>query len=117
MDRPRQTQLRQIHDYIAQDSVFYAKRVSEGLIRKTISLDDLPHLGRMVPELNEEKVRELALYSAGFCTKSKPHTLKFWPLSTNAVMCELMKFRINSQAFKVGRSQKNIVFNRTNPHA
>jgi plasmid stabilization system protein ParE len=56
-------QLRQIHDYIAQDSAHYAKRVSEALIHKTISLDNLPHLGRMVPELNEEKVRELSLYS------------------------------------------------------
>lgn len=56
-------QLRQIHDYIAQDSPLYAKKVSEALVRKTVLLDELPHLGHKVPELNEDHVRELALYS------------------------------------------------------
>lgn len=61
--RHAQTQLRHIHDYIAQDSPLYAKRVSDALVRKTFLLDELPHMGRKVPELNEENVRELALYS------------------------------------------------------
>lgn len=56
-------QLRHIHDYIAQDSPFYAKRVSEELVQKTIGLDELPRKGRMVSELNEDVVRELGLYS------------------------------------------------------
>jgi toxin ParE1/3/4 len=56
-------QLRNIHDYIAQDSSLYARRVSEGLVQKTIGLDELPHKGRMVAELNEDAVRELGLYS------------------------------------------------------
>jgi len=57
------SQLRHIHDYIAQDSPLYAKRVSEALVKKTIGLDELPRKGRMVPELNEDAVRELGLYS------------------------------------------------------
>ena len=57
------TQLRHIHDYIALDSPLYAKRVSDALVRKTQSLENLPRLGRMVPELNDENVRELVLYS------------------------------------------------------
>jgi toxin ParE1/3/4 len=56
-------QLRYIHDYIAQDSPLYAKRVAEELVSKTIGLDKLPHLGRKVPELSDETVRELSLYS------------------------------------------------------
>ncbi len=56
-------QLRQIHDYIAQDSPLYAKRVSEALVSKSLVLDELPRLGHVVPELNEESVRELALYT------------------------------------------------------
>lgn len=56
-------QLRHIHDYIAEDSQLYARRVSEELVRKTIGLDDLPRKGHKVPELNEDAVRELALYS------------------------------------------------------
>ena len=57
------SQLRHIHDYIAQDSPLYAKRVSGALVKKTIGLDELPRKGRMVPELNEDAVRELGLYS------------------------------------------------------
>jgi plasmid stabilization system protein ParE len=56
-------QLRHIHDYIAQDSPLYAKRVTEELVRKTIGLEKLPQLGRKVSELNDETVRELSLYS------------------------------------------------------
>jgi len=56
-------QLRHIHDYIAQDSPLYARRVSETLVKKTIGLDELPRKGRMMPELNEDAVRELGLYS------------------------------------------------------
>lgn len=56
-------QLRHIHDYIAHDSPIYAKCVVEELIQKTIGLDELPRKGRMVPELNQDVVREVSLYS------------------------------------------------------
>ncbi len=57
------SQVRHIHDYIAQDSPLYARRTSETLVKKTIGLDELPRKGRKVPELNEDAVRELSLYS------------------------------------------------------
>lgn len=56
-------QLRHIHDYIAEDSPLYAKRVSEALVHRTLDLDKLPRKGKIVSELNEEAVRELPLYS------------------------------------------------------
>jgi len=56
-------QVRHIYEHIEQDSPFYAKRVSESLVKKTIGLDALPRKGRKVPELNEDVVRELSLYS------------------------------------------------------
>ena len=56
-------QLRHIHDYIAQDSPLYARRVTEALVQKTIGLDELTRKGYKVPELNEDAVRELGLYS------------------------------------------------------
>lgn len=56
-------QLRQIHDYIAQDSLFYAKHVADTLAEKTSGLDNHPRIGRIVPELNIETVRELLPYS------------------------------------------------------
>jgi len=57
------SQLRHIHDYIAQESPFYAKRVTQALVNRVTGLDQLPRIGRMVPELNDEAVRELSLYS------------------------------------------------------
>jgi addiction module RelE/StbE family toxin len=61
--RHAKRQLRHIHDYIAQDSPLYARRVTEALVRRTIGLNELPRQGRIVPELNEDAVRELGLYS------------------------------------------------------
>ena len=56
-------QLRSVYEHISQDSPFYAKRVTDALVKKTIGLDALPHIGRKVTELNEDAVRELSLYS------------------------------------------------------
>lgn len=56
-------QLRHIHDYIAEDSTFYAKRVTEALVQRTVDLDQLPRKGKVVSELNEEEIRERSLYS------------------------------------------------------
>ena len=55
--------LRQIQNYIAQDSPLYARRVSEEMVRKTIKLDSLPRRGHKTPELNEDSVREVSIYS------------------------------------------------------
>jgi toxin ParE1/3/4 len=33
------------------------------MVRKTVGLDELPYQARKVPELNEECIRELGLYS------------------------------------------------------
>ncbi|MCH8498500.1 MAG: type II toxin-antitoxin system RelE/ParE family toxin [Marinobacter sp.] len=58
-----QAQLRAIHDYIAQDSPLYAKRVAQELVHAAAPLKELPHIGRKVPELDQEAVREIGLYS------------------------------------------------------
>lgn len=65
-------QLRHIHTYIAQDSPLYARRVSEALVSKTMSLDKLPRLGRVVPELNDDNVRELPVYAYRILYETKP---------------------------------------------
>ena len=69
------TQVRHIHNYIAQDSPLYAKRVAQALIQKTIDLDKLPRKGHKVPELNEDAIRELSLYSYRIIYEIKPDTL------------------------------------------
>lgn len=57
------TQLRHIHDYIAQDSAHYAKRVTQALVSKSLTMDGFPLTGKIVTELNDESVREVSLYS------------------------------------------------------
>ena len=68
-------QLRHIHNYIAQDSPLYANRVSQELVQKTVGLDELPRKGHMIPELNEDAVRELGLYSYRIIYEIKPKNL------------------------------------------
>ena len=58
---PAKADPRSIHDFIARDSSHYAKKVTEDIAAKTDILDDLPRMGRVVPELNNEHIRELSL--------------------------------------------------------
>jgi plasmid stabilization system protein ParE len=60
---PAKADLRSIHDFIAHNSRYYAKKVVQDIREKVDGLDELPKIGRMVPELNDENVRELSLYS------------------------------------------------------
>lgn len=57
------SQLRHIHDYIAQDSAHYAKRVTQALVSKSLTMDGFPLTGKIVAELKDESVREISLYS------------------------------------------------------
>jgi len=60
---PAKADLRSIHDFIAHDSRHYAKKVTQDIREKTDVLDGLPKVGKNVPELNDDAVRELSLYS------------------------------------------------------
>ncbi len=60
---PAKRDLKRIFDYIAEDSVFYAKKVVEDIVSKSEYLEDFPEIGRMVPELEDPNVRELIVYS------------------------------------------------------
>jgi toxin ParE1/3/4 len=55
--------LKSIHDYIARDSKYYAKKVSEDIIEKTELLNNFPEIGRIVPEVDDHNIRELFIYS------------------------------------------------------
>ena len=60
---PAKADLRSIHDFIAHSSRHYARKVSQDIAVKTDILDELPRVGRVVPELGDEAIRELSLYS------------------------------------------------------
>ncbi|MCP4285306.1 MAG: type II toxin-antitoxin system RelE/ParE family toxin [Gammaproteobacteria bacterium] len=61
--QPAKADLRSIHDFIANDSRHYAKKVVHDIREKTDILEQLPKRGKKIPELNNDQVRELSLYS------------------------------------------------------
>lgn len=60
---PARNDLKQIYDYIAKDSKYYATNVVENIFSKAENLDEFPEIGRVVPEIGDENVRELIIYS------------------------------------------------------
>jgi len=55
--------LKQIYDYIAKDSKYYATNVAQNIVSKAEKLSEFPEIGRVVPEIGDENVRELIIYS------------------------------------------------------
>ena len=56
---PAKNDLKQIHDYIAKDSKYQAQKVILEIVAKTETLTELPEIGRIVPEISDQNVREL----------------------------------------------------------
>ena len=48
-----------IHDYIAEDSPLYARRVVDRITARSKQIADFPRAGRQVPEYEDENVREV----------------------------------------------------------
>ena len=48
-----------IHDFIGRSSPRYALLVAERLVGAVERLEALPHSGRMVPEFNDDRLREV----------------------------------------------------------
>lgn len=60
---PSKESLKNIHDFIANDSEYYAKQVTSNIISSTDNLELFPKLGRVVPEFQNENIREIFQYS------------------------------------------------------
>ena len=60
---PAKTDLKAIHDFIASDSKYYAKKVIQDIIDRTNIIETYPMIGRKVPEIDDENVREIFAYS------------------------------------------------------
>ena len=60
---PARNDLKQIHDYIAKDSEYYARNVIQEIVAKTETLAEHPEIGRIVPEIGDQNIRELIIYS------------------------------------------------------
>ncbi len=55
--------LHQIYDYIAKDSVYYAKKVVNDIIDKSEYLELFPNTGRKVEEISNNDLKEIIIYS------------------------------------------------------
>lgn len=53
--------LKSIHDYISKDSTRYATEIVEKIIDRVRQLENFPKSGRIVPEFNNDLVRELII--------------------------------------------------------
>ena len=60
---PAKSDLRAIHDVIAADSRYYAKKVVQDIIHRANILEAYPWIGRKVPEIDDETMREILIYS------------------------------------------------------
>jgi toxin ParE1/3/4 len=60
---PAKADLRQIHDFIAHGSKFYAKRVTGDIFDKINVLNKAPLIGKITSELNNEEIIEIPMYS------------------------------------------------------
>jgi len=59
---PANLVLKDIHDYIARDSRYYAQKVSQDIVDKSEKLKHFPEIGRIVPEIDDPNIRELFIY-------------------------------------------------------
>ena len=60
---PSKQDLKQIYGFIAKDSTYYAQKVVSAIVEKSDTLNTFPYMGRIVPERNEERIREILIYS------------------------------------------------------
>ncbi len=52
-----------IAEYIARDSEFYARAVVSKILAVSRKIPEQPSIGRIVPEIGEEEIRERFVYS------------------------------------------------------
>lgn len=55
--------MRQIYDYIARDSLHYAREVVLTIIESIRTIEPFPLKGRIVPEIQDDTIREIFVYS------------------------------------------------------
>jgi toxin ParE1/3/4 len=64
--------LEDITAFIARDSPSYARAVARKVLATTRSIQQFPDIGRVVPELNNQSVRERFVYSYRVIYKIEP---------------------------------------------
>ena len=77
---PAKQDLKQVYDYIARDSKFYAAKVSQDIVDKSEKLFNFPKIGRIVPEIDNPNIRELIIYSYRLIYRVSTNTIEILAL-------------------------------------
>lgn len=64
--------LESIAEYIARDSEFYARAVVAEILAVSRSIREFPLIGRIVPEIGNDRIRERLLYSYRLVYRIEP---------------------------------------------
>jgi len=75
---PAKADLRSIHDFIAHNSTHYAKKVTQDIVAKTDGFDELPRMGKVVPELGNEDIASWRSTPTASSTKSRHPMSSCW---------------------------------------
>lgn len=59
ISKPARSDLQQISKYIAHNSLYYAREVTQSIIQSIKQLEKFPYMGRIVPEFQDENIREI----------------------------------------------------------
>lgn len=51
--------MRQIEEYISKDSIYYANKTIEEIVKRIKNLSMFPYMGRKIPEYNNINLREI----------------------------------------------------------
>ena len=73
--RTANNDLIQIYNYIYEDSIYYAVKTVNDIIKLVEKLKNLPYIGRKIPEYNEDSQRELIYKSYRIIYKIESNTI------------------------------------------
>ena len=73
--RTANNDLIQIYNYIYEDSIYYAVKTVNDIIKLVEKLKNLPYMGRKIPEYNEDSQRELIYKSYWIIYKIESNTI------------------------------------------
>ena len=67
--------LESIAEYIARDSEFYARAVITEILAVSRTIREFPLIGRVVPEISDERIRERFVYSYRMVYQIEPRQI------------------------------------------
>lgn len=73
--RTANNDLIQIYNYIYEDSIYYAVKTVNDIIKLVEKLKNLPYMGRKIPEYDEDSQRELIYKSYRIIYKIESNTI------------------------------------------